>query len=128
MKINEVIIEGRDGKKPAHSPQDTGEWRFRDKGGYDRTYNLNRIMMAAAMADGKSTKPVDMDQASWVEKYNTARPYTEVEHNMMKSAFKTVDSEFQHTESDHKSREPHDTHKVSPVTNPGPVKRKKSKK
>ena len=129
MKINEVIVEGRDGKRPDHADHsDTGEWKFRDQGGYDRTYNLNRVMMAAAMADGKSDKPVDMDQSSWVEKYNLARPYTKEEHMMMRSALKTVDSEVKHSETDHKSREHPDTHTISPVTNPGPIKRKNSKK
>lgn len=125
MKINEIIIEGRDGVKPKEQTlADTGEWRFRDQGGYDRTYNLNRIMMASAMADGKSHDAVDMPQSSWVEKYNTARPYSEAEHNMMKSAFKTVDSEYEETEHDHKSRESDDVHKQSPVQDRGPIKRK----
>jgi hypothetical protein len=125
MKISEVIVEGREGKKPESTHGDTGEWRFRDKGGYDRTYNLNRVMMATAMADGKSNKPLYMDQASWVDRYNTARPYTEEEHNMMKQAFATVDSEYEQTEADHKSREPKDTHKTSPHRNPGPITRRK---
>lgn len=121
MKINEIITEGSDGNKPEHQTAgDTGEWRFRDVGGYDRAYNLNRIMMAAAMADGQSDKAVDMDQSSWVEKYNTARPYTEQEHNMMKAAFNTVDSEYEQTETDHHSSEPSDVNKSSPI----PAKKK----
>ena len=125
MKINEIVTEGHDGKKPKDQTQsDTGEWRFRDVGGYDRVYNLNRVMMATAMADGENKGPVDMDQSSWAEKYNTARPYTEQEHNMRKSAFKTVDSEYEETEADHKSRELDDVHKVSPVRDRGPIKRK----
>lgn len=128
MKINEIINEGHDGKKPKRQTQaDKGEWKFRDVGGYDRVYNLNRIMMAAAMADGKSDTAVNMDQSSWVEKYNVARPYSEEEHGMMKQAFKTVDSEYKHTEKDHKSKEPDDTNKVSPHHNPGPIKRKTEK-
>jgi hypothetical protein len=115
MKINEIIIEGRDGKLPKNAKKASkGEWRFRDVGGYDRTYNLNRIMMAAALADGKSSKPVDMDQSSFAEKYNVARPYSEEEHNMMKQAFSTVDSEYKHTGKDHKSKEDDDIHRVSP--------------
>ena len=115
MKIKDIIVEGHNGDKPDWQTRaDTGEWKFRDQGGYDRTYHLNRIMMAAAMADG-SGKPVDMPQSSWIEKYNSARPYTEAEHNMMKSAFETIDSDYKHTEKDHKSREPDDTHKQSPV-------------
>lgn len=120
MKIKDIISESKPGERPHNANYaDTGEWKFRDVGGYDRTYNLNRVMMAAAMADG-SGKPVDVDQSSWVEKYNTARPYTEQEHNMMKSAFKTIDSEYKHSEKDHKSKETPDTHKQSPV----PTKKK----
>lgn len=124
MKINEIITEGRDGVKPKNTHGDTGEWKFRDIGGYDRAYHLHRIMMATAMADGKSTKPVDMDQSSWIEKYNVAHPYSEAEHTMMKQAFATIDSEYEQSEKDHKSRESDDTHKVSPHHNPGPIKRK----
>ena len=128
MKINEIIVEGKDGKKPDQQTRaDTGEWRFRDVGGYDRVYHLNRIMMASAMSDG-SDKPVEMDQSSWYEKYNTARPYTEQEHKMMKSAFKTVDSEYKETERDHKSREPEDTHKVSPMRDRGRIQPKNKRK
>ena len=115
MKINEVIVEGHDGKKPAYYTSDTGQVKFRDKGGYDRTYHLNRIMMATAMADGKDEKPLDMDQSSWVEKYNIAHPYTEIEHKMLKQAFATIDSEVEHVEPDHKSKELPDTHFMSPV-------------
>jgi hypothetical protein len=114
MKINEVIVEGHDGKKPTHHTQDTGMVKFRDKGGYDRTYHLNRIMMATAMADG-SDKPLEMDQASFVEKFNLAHPYTEAEHKMLKQAFATVDSEVDHVEPDHKSKEHPDVHFISPV-------------
>jgi hypothetical protein len=127
MKINEIISEGHDGKKPKHTHGDKGEWKFRDVGGYDRVYHLNRIMVATAMADGKSTKPVDMDQSSWVEKFNVAHPYSEEEHTMMKQAFNTIDSEYEQSEKDHKSKEADDTHKVSPHHNPGPVKRKNEK-
>ena len=129
MKINEIIAEGYDGKKPDNATRaDTGEWQFRDRGGYDRSYNLNRIMMAAGMADGVSEDAVDMPQSSWVEKMNVARPYSEAEHKMMKSAFKTVSSEHYETESDHKSREADDTNKTSPVKDRGWIKPKNKRK
>lgn len=129
MKINEIIAEGRDGKKPERQTcADTGEWQFRDAGGIDRIYNLNRIMMASACADGVSEDAVDMPQSSWVEKMNIARPYSEAEHKMMKSAFKTVSSEHYETESDHKSREPDDTNKVSPVKDRGRIQPKNKRK
>ena len=124
MKIKDIISEAKRGHKPDYSKNsDTGEWIFRDKG-VDRVYNLNRIMMASAMHDGQGNHAVEMDEASWVEKNNVARPYTEAEHNMMKGAFKTVNSKYEHSSSDHKSREQDDVHKVSPVGRTGPIKRK----
>ena len=124
MKIDDIIVEGHIGKKPVSTYADTGEWQFRDAGGIDRVYNLNRVMMAVAMADGKSNKPVDMDQESWTEKRNIARPYTEIEHIMMQSALNTVDSDYKHTEKDHRSSEQPTTYTVSPCLNPGPIKRR----
>jgi len=124
MKINEIIVEGKFGDKPGHAQNsDTGEWIFRDNG-TDRVYNLNRIMMASAMHDGQSDSAVEMDEASWVEKNNMARPYTEAEHNMMKGAFKTIKSDYHHSNQDHRSREEDDVHKVSPTGRTGPIKRK----
>lgn len=88
---------------------------FRDIGGYDRIYNLNRIMMAAGMADGKSKKPVAMDPDSWVEKYNVAFPYTDLEHAMMMQAFATVPTDKGEIEKRGKSKEPKDTNTTSAV-------------
>ena len=124
MKINEIINENtRPNPAKEVTTSSTGEWLFRDEG-VDRVYNLNRVMMAAAMHDGKSEKSVEMDKASWVEKYNVARPYTEHEHKMMKGALKTVGADSHHSISDHRSREQDDTNKVSPTGRTGPVKRK----
>jgi hypothetical protein len=125
MKIKDIILEFRSDNKPSHAKNsDTGEWIFRDDG-TDRVYHLNRIMMAAAMHDGQSDHAVEMDEASWVEKNNVARPYTEQEHRMMKGAFKTVtNSNYHHTSKDHRSREDDDVNKKSPVGRTGPVKRK----
>lgn len=115
MKIKDIIVENKGGDRPSNADYaDTGEWKFRDNGGYDRTYHLHRIMMAAACADG-SNKPIPIDQASWVEKYNIARPYSETEHKMMKQVFKTINSDYNQSESDHKSKETPDTQKQSPV-------------
>jgi hypothetical protein len=125
MKINEIVTEGkRKGKINKQAKRaSTGEWLFRDEG-VDRAYNLNRVMMAAGMADGTSSKAVDMDEASWVEKHNVARPYTEAEHMMMQSAFNTVSSKSKHSIPHHRSVELDDVHKVSPVGRTGPIKRK----
>jgi hypothetical protein len=101
-----------------HDDASQGHMLMRDVGGYDRVYHLNRIMMAAAMADGKSKKPVDMPDSSWVEKYNVALPYTDAEHLMMFQALATIPSDAQELSKRGKSKEPDDTYKVSPVNKP----------
>ena len=101
-----------------------GAYAFQDDG-TDRIYNLNRVMMAAAMADGKSTSKIKgIDDKSWSAKNNTAHPYTKEEHNMLKAAFNTIPSNTHHMVSDHKSVEPEHVHKVSPVTGFKGYKRK----
>jgi hypothetical protein len=95
---------------------------MRDVGGYDRTYHLNRIMMAAAIADGQSKKPVSMDASSFIEKYNVAFPYTDEEHMMVFQAMATIPTDGKELTKRSKSKEPDDTNKTSPV-----VKRKRNK-
>ena len=94
-----------------------GVTKMRDIGGYDRTYHLNRIWMATAMADGKSAKPVEMDSASFVEKYNVAFPYTDAEHLMVLAAMATIPTDKHELTKRSKSKEPDDTYTVSPVAN-----------
>ena len=107
------------GKQHAnHDDASQGHFLMRDIGGYDRVYHLNRIMMAAAMADGQSKKPVDMPDSSWVEKYNVAIPYTDAEHLMMFQALATIPSDAQELSKRGKSKETDDTNKISPVAKP----------
>jgi len=117
MRAKEFIAEGSpEGKIPAHlDVAHQGSVRMRDVGGYDRTYHLNRIWMAAAMADGQSTRPVDMDSASFVEKYNVAFPYTDLEHMMIMQAMATIPTDSKELAKRGKSKEPADTNTVSPV-------------
>lgn len=113
------LTEGRDGAMPSYATNAMrGEVKFRDVGGYDRTYHLHRIMMATAMSDGQSDKAVDMDQSSWIEKFNVGRPYTQEEVNMMKSAFNTIDSEYEFNETDLRSMEEPEVGKVSTTAKP----------
>jgi hypothetical protein len=117
MRAKDFIVE-REGKiRKRHAAVQQGIVRARDVGGYDRTYHANRIAMAMAKADGKSTKPVDSPEASWNEKYNTYHPYTEEEWNMVGSAMNTVPTDRQEIQPWSKSEEPEDTHKVSPTAN-----------
>ena len=116
MKVNEIISESKKGSIPTNAANSsTGEWVFRDDG------------MAAAMHDGHSDHAVEMDEASWVEKNNVARPYTEQEHRMMKGAFKTIKSSAHHTVKDHRSKEDNTTHKQSAVPHNSGARRNKPK-
>ena len=87
----------------------------RDQGGYDRTYHMNRLLMAMAVADGESTKSVDSPADTWFEKYNTIHPYTKQEDNMAKAGLNTVPSDTQQVAPWSKSVEADDVGKTSPV-------------
>jgi hypothetical protein len=114
MRANEFIIEAN-GKVPKRAKQAMNKTHMtRDVGGYDRTNHLNRLAMAMACADGKSTSKIDMDSYSWVEKYNSIHPYTKEEENMVKAAMKTVPTDHKHAVRNG-SKEMDDTHKTSPV-------------
>jgi hypothetical protein len=116
MRASEFLVEKHQGHISKRQQQSTvGLHRFRDSGGYDRAYELNRVMMAVACADGTDT-PIDMDAASWVGKYNTASPYSKEEQKMLKQAFKAVGSESHDlNHGDLESRELESTNKQSPI-------------
>jgi hypothetical protein len=113
MRAHEFITESDGKMHKDHAEANIGIFRARDVGGYDRVYHMNRLWMAMAMADGKSQDAVEMDSASFAEKYNTIHPYTEAEYNMMMSATKTVPTEFKTINKYSKSEEPDDTNKKS---------------
>ena len=87
---------------------------FRDKEFADRFYELNRVMMAAAMADG--TNPIDINHESWSGRENVAVPYSTIEQKILDQAFRAVGSHHTDlTKGDLKSQELQDTYTVSPV-------------
>jgi hypothetical protein len=121
MRADEFITESGPARAKMNKNHENatgtgGSTIARDDGGYDRTYHQNRLAMAMAMADGKSSKAVKMNSAGPTEKYNSYHPYTDEEHNMVQSALKTIPSEHHKMAKRGKSSEPDDTHKVSPVT------------
>jgi hypothetical protein len=116
MRAHEFLIEKRVGKIGNRRQAGTrGLTKFRDFGGYDRTYELNRVMMAVATADG-SGKPLDLDSESWSGRYNTAHPYTDEEAAMLKQALQATGSEHHDlNRGDNRSQELESTHTDSPV-------------
>jgi hypothetical protein len=111
--IREARVRGKITKR--QDVASVGMDLFRDPDGYDRTYELNRMMMAAACADG-SSNPIDIDSESWVGKDNLAQPYTKLEQDMMKQAAKAIGTKLRDlNKGDLRSQELPSTNKSSPV-------------
>jgi hypothetical protein len=116
VRANQFINEGTKGSVPKrHDKAQPGAYKFRDNG-TDRTYHLNQIMKAVAMADGSSTKALKMDDESFAGKNNLAYPYSDAEHNMMQQAFNTVSpTQAKHMIKSRDSSELDSVNKTSPV-------------
>jgi hypothetical protein len=89
MRAQEFITE-RDGKIGTRRQAATvGLNTFSDSERTNSDYTLNRVMMAVACADG-SDSVIDMDEKSWIGKKRAAFPYTKVEQDMLKQAYKAA--------------------------------------
>lgn len=115
MRATEFVTE-RDGKIGKRRQAATvGLTVFGDGERANSDYTLNRVMMAAAMADG-SGAALDMDEKSWIGKKRGAYPYTRIEHEMLKQAFKAAGAEYTDLNSgDLDSEELESTYTQSPV-------------
>ena len=113
-ELAEAKGNGKLRKRDRHAQK--GVLKMRDIGGYDRIYHLNRIMMAAGMSDG-TTKSIDMDSSSWVEKFNSGHPFTEEEYNMLVSAMKVIPTDGTVIQKWSKSQELPHTNTTSPTAN-----------
>lgn len=103
--------------KPSHRVQQAtrGLNLFRDKRKTNSDYVLNRVMMAAACADGTDA-PVEMEDMSWVGTRRSAHPYTKQEQNMLKQAYRAAGAEWDDlNHGDMSSKEVNSTNKVSPI-------------
>ena len=79
----------------------------------DRTYDLNRAMMAVASSDGKNFSH-DPTGESWIGRSNMAAPYTQLEHDMLHHAYGAIGTPIESAIDDER-KEPEDTHRISPV-------------
>ena len=115
MRAQEFITE-RDGKIGKRRQAATvGLTIFGDGERANSDYTLNRVMMAVAMADG-SGEILDMDEKSWIGKKRGAYPYTRIEHEMLKQAFKAAGAEYKDLNlGDLDSEELESTNKQSPI-------------
>ena len=118
MRATEFITEdngpGKLSKRQRYATR--GVHKFQDAEGRDRVYELNRVMMALAQANGESGENIDLDSESWSGTSNLAFPYTEIEANMLKAAYKAVGSKWEDlNDGDLRSTELPSTNSKSPV-------------
>ncbi len=114
MRAHQFIVE-RDGKITKRQQDSTkGLNVFADSERWNSDYVLNRVMMAVASADG--VNPVDIDSKSWVGKYKTAHPYTPIEQEMLKAAYKAAGANYKDlNHGDLESKELESTNTNSPI-------------
>lgn len=115
MRAQEFIVENRPASITKRQRWGTrGLHKFRDADGRDRFYELNRVMMAVAAADG--VNPIDVPSASWTHNSNTSHPYTAEEDAMLKQAYKAMGSRYQDlNRGDMRSQEPPGGNTASPI-------------
>jgi hypothetical protein len=121
MRANEFIFEataddGSHGKRKGKLHPDVQSAMgmiHRVAGTADRTYDLNRAMMAVASSNGKEFSHEPTGE-SWVARSNMAAPYTKEEHDMLHHAYGAIGTPVQSATDDHR-REPDDIHRISPV-------------
>jgi hypothetical protein len=116
MRIKDVLLEKKIGKLNANDAA-TMHPSQRFAGTSDRTYDLNRIMMATACSDGSGI-PAEFDHESWIGRNNLAQPYTPVERDMMLRAYQALGVAMSDAVKNW-SEEPKDTNVQSPIS---PVK------
>jgi hypothetical protein len=121
MRANEFIFEataddGSHGKRRGKLHPDVQSAMgmiHRVAGTADRTYDLNRAMMAVASSNGKEFSHEPTGE-SWIARSNMAAPYTKEEHDMLHHAYGAIGTPVQSATDDHR-REPDDIHRISPV-------------
>lgn len=120
MKILDIINEDRNYTKTsgklAPDQISTLPSAHLVSGTADRVYDLYRLGMKAAEADG--INPIKGSSESWVGRNNTIHPYTKHEADMLRDAYRAnglVWTDELAPNPKNKSIEPENTHKVSPV-------------
>jgi cation transport regulator ChaB len=107
MRAREFVTETRAGKiSTLNQVATVGLNTFHDSERANSDYTLNRVMMAVAMADG-SDKSIKMDYTSWSGKEKTAHPYTTIEQNILKQAYKAAGANWTDTNKGDMDSEEH---------------------
>jgi len=115
MKIAEIVCEGRQGKlAKSHKRALHRTHVFGDGHKANGNMNFYRVAMASAMADG-TNKSLPIDERTWYSTNNVAVPYSEIEHHMLRQAYKAVKTDVKQPVKHHGSKESKMVNSVSPV-------------
>jgi hypothetical protein len=117
MRAREFIKESTSGKlDSAKQNTSRGIHKFTDGERWNSDYKAYRLGLTVASCDGVNVPDVDFE--SWVGRWKTAHPYTQVEADMLRLSYMAAEIEFEDlNHGDLKSQEPDDTNTQSPVAN-----------
>lgn len=106
MRAKEFIVEEKDGKISVEKQFPTrGLHIFRDNDFQDRHYEMLRLGMALASTDGEIDP--NIDNTSYIGKWNSVHPYTDVEQKMLKKAYNALGTMYKDLNNgDLRSQEP----------------------
>lgn len=115
MRAKEFINEAKQGKMHSDQQRATrGLHLYADGERMNSDYTMYRLSLALACADG--TTPIEMDAKSWIGKKKSAHPYSDIEHEMLRHAYKVVGASHEDmNHGDMSSQEAEDTNRTSPV-------------
>lgn len=116
MRAKDFIVEKKEGKLTKRQQKPTrGVHRYGDSEHISGDYTAWKMGQAVAMADG-SSNTLDIDAKSWAGKRKTAHPYSQVEADMLKQAYKAVGADYEDlNHGDLDSEELDSTNKFGPV-------------
>ncbi len=115
MRARDFIVEKTQGKISKRAQQASrGINVYSDGERANSDYTQYRLGLALACSNGKD--PIDVDYKSWYGKKKTMHPYSQVEQDMIKQAYKVVGANHKDVnKGDMESKELESTYTVSPV-------------
>jgi hypothetical protein len=117
MRASEFIVEASAGNMSKRQQEPTrGIHKFTDAERWNGDYKMYRMGLALACTDGKTIPDTDFE--SFVGRWKMAYPYSDVEVDMLKQAYKATKTKFVDLNKGNlKSKELDGTNTLSPVSN-----------
>lgn len=116
MRAKDFVVEKKEGKLSKRVQQPTrGLEVYSDGEKANSDYTQYRLGLALACANGKD--PINVDYKTWFGKRKTVHPYSKIERDMVRQAYKVVGAHHKDMNNgDMESKELDSTYTVSPVS------------